>query len=136
MNFDNTVRRCFEQFTGLHPDETQWLQATLSTRLGGLGLRSLSKHSPAAYLSSRSSCFQLCRELDPQHTWEVDDASSSVCKAVEQVNRLAIHDSVIPDPVPLGLQQRVLSSLIDAGTLIHLTDPNLASFGTRAHMFQ
>ena len=52
--FDNAVRRCFEQFTGLHPDDSQWLQATLSTRLGGLGLHSLRKHSPAAYLSSRS----------------------------------------------------------------------------------
>ena len=110
LNFDNAVRQCFEQFTGLHPDDTQWLQATLSTSLGGLGLRSLSKHSPAAYLSSRSSCFQLCKELDPQHTWEVDDASSSVRKAVQQVNHLAIHDSVIPDPIPFGLQQRALSS--------------------------
>ena len=102
--------------------------------LGGLGLRSLSKHSPAAYLSSRSSCIQLCKELDPQHTWEVDDASSSVHNAVQQVNHLAIHDTVITDPVPFGLQQRVLSSMIDDGSLKQLTDPDLASLGSRAHM--
>ena len=95
LAFDNAVRCCFEQFTGLHPDDTQWLQATLSTKFGGLGLRSLSKHSPAAYLSSRSSCFQLCKELDPQHTWEADTASSSAYKAVQQINHLAIQDSLL-----------------------------------------
>ena len=134
MAYDNAVRQCFEQFTGLHPDDTQWLQATLSTKVGGLGLRNLSRHSSAAYLSSRSSCFQLCKELDPQHTWEVDTTTSSAFKAVQQVNHLAIHDSVVPEPVPPGLQQRVLSSFIDAGSLKHLTDPDNASLGSRAHM--
>ena len=61
--FDSAVRRCFEQFSGLHPDDTQWLQATLATKVGGLGLRSLSRHSPAAYLASRSYYFQLCQQL-------------------------------------------------------------------------
>ena len=60
LAFDHSVRRCFEQFTGLHPDDSQWLLATLATKVGGLGLRSLSRHSSAAYLASRSSCYQLC----------------------------------------------------------------------------
>ena len=68
--FDAGVRTCFEQFTSLHPDEEQWSQSTLSTDSGGLGLRSLTKHCHAAFLASRSSCFDLCRQLDPEHTYE------------------------------------------------------------------
>ena len=60
LAYDNAVRRCFEQLSGIHPDDAQWLQATLATKAGGLGLRSLLKHSPAAYLASRSSCYELC----------------------------------------------------------------------------
>ena len=140
LGFDKAVRRCFEHFTGLHPDDSQWLQASLSTRLGGLGLRSLSRHSPAAYLSSRSSCFQFCKELDPQHVWEANEVSSAVSKAVQEVNQLAIQDdavpalSLFPVPVSSALQQRTLSGLIDAGTLKQLTDPNLAPLSSRAHM--
>ena len=58
--FDTHVRNCFEQFTCLHPDDEQWAQATLPTDSGGLGLRSLVKHSRAAFLASRSRCFDLC----------------------------------------------------------------------------
>ena len=81
--FDNSVRRCFEKFSGLHPDDTQWLQATLATSVGGLGLRSLNTHSSAAYLASRSCCFPLCQQLDPQHHWEISDPSSSAYRAVQ-----------------------------------------------------
>ena len=68
--FDDMVRVCFEQFTCLHPENEHWIQATLSTDAGGLGLRSLAKHGHAAYLASRSSCFKLCKELDPEHVFE------------------------------------------------------------------
>ena len=121
--FDSAVRRCFEQFSGLHPDDTQWLQATLATKVGGLGLHSLSRHSPAAYLASRSCCFQLCQQLDPQHIWEVSDPSSSAHQAAHQVNHLAGLADAVPEPVPPDIKQRVLSSSVDAGTLIQLTDP-------------
>ena len=40
--FDKAVRVSFQQFTGLRPDETQWLQATFATKKGGLGLRNVS----------------------------------------------------------------------------------------------
>eukprot|EP00660_Eupelagonema_oceanica_P014586 gene14586-biopygen12246 len=39
-DFDAGVRRCFERLTGLFPSASQWRQATLSPRMGGLGLRS------------------------------------------------------------------------------------------------
>ena len=67
ITYDNAVRRCFQQLSGLHPDDTQWLQATLATKVGGLGLRSLSRHSSTAYLASRSCYLELYQQLDPQH---------------------------------------------------------------------
>ena len=132
--FDSAVRRCFEQFSGLHPDDTQWLQATLATKVGGLGLRSLSTHSPAAFLASRSCCFQLCQQLDPQHVWEVSDPSSAAHLAAQQVNLLAGLAAAVPNPVPPDIKQRVLSSSVDAGTLMKLTDPLQTNLGFRSHM--
>ena len=73
LAFDKDVRKCFDELSGLHPDEREWLQATLATRLGGLGLKSCLAHGSACYLSSRSCCHALCAELDPLHTWEVAD---------------------------------------------------------------
>ena len=93
-----------------------------------------------AYFSSRSSCFQFCKELDPQHVWEANNASSVVSKAVQEVNQLAIQDdailalSLFPVPVSSALQQRIISGLINAGALKQLTDPDLAPLGSRAHM--
>ena len=132
--FDNAVRRCFEQFSGLHPDDAQWMQATLATKMGGLGLRSLSRHSSAAYLASRSSCFQLCQQLDPHHVWEVSDPSSAAYKAVLQVNQYSCPDVAVPEPVPPDIKQRVLSSSVDAGALKKLTDPESSNLSFRSHM--
>ena len=95
----------------------------IGNKKGGLGLRSVSKHSPAAYLSSRSSCYQLCRQLDPDHIWEGDLPSSTVHKAAMAVNDLAGSVVVPPDRVPPDLKQRVLSTHIDDGTLTKLKDP-------------
>ena len=131
--FDNKVRKCFESFSGLNPDETQWLQATLATNMGGLGLCSLSRHSPGAYLASRSGCYQLCQQLDPQHVWEVYEESSSAYKAVRKVNQLAGSVVVPPDPVPPDLKQRVLSSHLDVGVFAELSDFK-RSIDFRAHI--
>ena len=73
--FDAQVRACFEQFTCLHPEGDHWTQATLPTSSGGLGLRSVAQHSNAAFLASRTSCYELCRELDPAHTLQSTDGS-------------------------------------------------------------
>ena len=133
-SFDKSVRRCFEQLSGLHPDDKQWLQATLATKVGGLGLRSLSRHSSAAYLASRSCCFRLCQQLDPQHVWEVSNPSSAAHRAALQVNLFAGSAAAVPEPVPPDIQQRMLSSSVDTGTLNQLTDPLLACLGFRSHM--
>ena len=113
--FDASVRACFEQFTGLHPDDAQWTQATLSTASGGLGLRSLGPHSNAAFLASRSSCFKLCQDFDPDHTFLSTDGSVA---APERVAAEAFNDSVNDDQRlvvgdPDARSQKALSRAVD-----------------------
>ena len=50
--FDKDVRQCFSECTALDTSDIDWMQAQLSLSMGGLGLRSLSCHSVAAYLAS------------------------------------------------------------------------------------
>ena len=102
--------------------------------MGRLGLCSLSKHSPAAYLSSRSCCVTLCQELDPQHTWEGQDPSSAVHHAAQGINEVSGSEIIGLNPVPKDLKQWVLSSEIDAGSLRQLTDPQSTNLSFRAHM--
>ncbi|KAL5481713.1 hypothetical protein EMCRGX_G021941 [Ephydatia muelleri] len=52
--FDKDVRQCFSECTALDISNIDWMQAQLSLSRGGLGLRSLSCHSVAAYLASLS----------------------------------------------------------------------------------
>eukprot|EP00731_Ephydatia_muelleri_P037436 Em0470g2a len=52
--FDQDVQKCFTSCTGVHPSIAAWKQAQLSLSRGGLGLRSLSHHAPAAFIASRA----------------------------------------------------------------------------------
>jgi len=133
-SFDAQVRACFEQFSCLHPDEDQWVQATLNNDSGGLGLRSLVKHSHAAYLASRSSCCKLCKELDPGHVFELPHGGSP---SPERVSLSAYNASVNSDAC-LGeagaepWSQKALSKAIDERTLAELSASACQS--RRAHL--
>ena len=64
--FDGDVRRCFSECTAMDTPNVAWQQAQLSLSRGGLGLRSLSEHSSAAYISSLSAsgvCSSSCKHL-------------------------------------------------------------------------
>eukprot|EP00731_Ephydatia_muelleri_P011247 Em0006g141a len=50
--FDQDVQKCFTSCTGVHSSIAAWKQAQLSLSRGGLGLRSLSHHAPAAFIAS------------------------------------------------------------------------------------
>ncbi|KAL5500669.1 hypothetical protein EMCRGX_G012263 [Ephydatia muelleri] len=54
-DFDLAVANCFTKCTGLDISVDAWKQAQLSPRRGGLGLRPLSLHTPATYISSLCS---------------------------------------------------------------------------------
>ena len=50
--FNEGVRHCFASCLAVDVPDTQWQQAQLCPKLGGLGLCSLSLHSRAAFISS------------------------------------------------------------------------------------
>jgi hypothetical protein len=50
--FDDAVMRCLEESTGIELSGQARLQAQLPLSEGGMGLRSLQRHAPAAYISS------------------------------------------------------------------------------------
>ena len=107
-DYDAKVSACFEQFTCLHPDEGSWLQATLSTEHGGLGLRSLSQHCHAAYLASRSSCHALCKDLDPAHTFQSGSGSEPTPErlAFDNYNSSVNDDSRLPRTLSVNCYKR------------------------------
>ena len=49
--FDDEVWQCFAECTAVDTPDFTWQQAQLSLSRGGLGLRRVSYHSPAAYLA-------------------------------------------------------------------------------------
>ena len=117
QEFDRAVRACFESFTCLHLDDQEWSLATLATKSSGLGLRSCLQHSHAAFLSSRASCHKLCRELDPDHVWEIDDPGSAVAQALRAFNdKVAVDDRLAPPPQDSTPRQRELSAALDRHT--------------------
>ena len=133
--FDAAVHECFENLSSLRVGDDHWDQATLGTREGGLGFRKLAKHSAAAFLSSRSACRELCSQLDPLHSWEIDDSDSALSGAlqdynsgVDQTNRLSA------ESFGGGLIQKDLSRAIDNSTLSRLSDPSRADAGRQAHL--
>ena len=50
--YDQDVRRCFSSCTAVDTSDAAWRQAILGLSKGGLGLRSLYQHAPAAYIAS------------------------------------------------------------------------------------
>ena len=134
-NFDDQVRACFEEFTCLHPDNSHWEQASLSTNNGGLGLRSLSQHSHAAFLASRTSCLELCQQLDPAHTLESPCGDASVPperSAFTAYNQVVNDDDQLQQLGSEKLSQKKLSGAVDKRSLAHLR--NSACRSRRAHL--
>ena len=83
--FDLAVRTAFVELTGLQPDEPQWEQACRGMFAGGLGLRSVSRHTAGAYLASRASTRILCSEVDPNFVWDVG-ADAGLSSAIDAFN--------------------------------------------------
>jgi hypothetical protein len=67
QSFDAKVRSCFEGFMNTQLGNEHWARAVHAVSNGGVGLRSMATHSPAAYLASRSACHKLCKDLDQHH---------------------------------------------------------------------
>jgi len=132
--FDEAVRACFEQFTCLSLDDGYWTLATLSTGKSGLGIRAIAEHCDAAFLASRTSCHELCRELDPQHTLHSAVFASPELASLNNINGRVDEDDKVPAGLPEKLRQQSLSAAIDKHVAKQLSMPGLASQARRAHL--
>lgn len=65
LNYDNTVRQLLEGILNIGLNDTQWCQAGLPIRHGGLGVRRLQDIGPCAYLASTHGCAGLVARMLP-----------------------------------------------------------------------
>ena len=123
-SFDAHVRTCFEQFSCLFPNDDQWTQASLGTEEGGLGLRSLARHSQAAFLASRTGCFDFCKSLDEAHTFESPAGAGPAPErvALDAYNGSVNDDDRLQPGDPASLSQKRLSKAIDKRTKASLEE--------------
>ena len=114
--FDQAVRDSLENCLSVSFSEEDWSLASLSSKVGGLGLRSSSKHCAAAFLASSISSEDLCRRLDPEFRPIFHSSSSPVSLASVDYNA-SVSDT---DQLAQGAQdvrQQQLSANIDKKTL-------------------
>ena len=57
-----------------------------SSKMGGLGLRNVELHSPAAFLSSQAAIHEFCTQLDPKHSWDPFDNNTDNYAALNDYN--------------------------------------------------
>ena len=87
--FDNDIRRVFSECTGVDTSDTAWKQAQLSLSRGGLGLRSLSHHSSAAYISS--ICSSGFGSKSVHHLSQAVEVFNNLVFPVEAINVESVH---------------------------------------------
>ena len=68
--FDEGVRDVLEQIIGGGLSDSQWAQATLGVKQGGLGVRTISEIADAAYIASRAETYENCKTMDDKHVWD------------------------------------------------------------------
>lgn len=124
--FDAAVRACLEAACTGPLTAEAWLQASLSTRAGGLGLRSVARHAAAGYAASLAATVELCLDIDPAYT-------SNLAQALAEVNlTLPIGDRV-PAPVPPTIRQQELSRALDRAVVAQLAEAAPGREAFRAH---
>ena len=104
--FDSAVRACLETACTGPLTAEAWLQATLSTSHGGLGLRAVATHAAAGYAASVFATTSLCQEIDPAY-------QSGFAAAIQLVNSQLPAADHFPVPAPPSLRQQVLSKALD-----------------------
>ena len=63
--FDSTLKQGLSSILNVDLNESQWLQATLPVRRGGLGIRSARMLAPSAFLASAASTRDLQQSILP-----------------------------------------------------------------------
>ena len=124
--FDSAVRACLETACTGPLTAEAWLQATLSTSHGELGLRAVATHAAAGYAASVFATTSLCQEIDPAY-------QSGFAAAIQLVNSQLPAADHFPVPAPPSLRQQVLSKALDRVVVTQLAAPAAGKEAYRAH---
>ena len=131
--FDLDIRSCFSRCTAVDTSDQAWQQAELGLSRGGLGLRSISCHSPAAYIASLSSSgFSTYSQQHLKHAVEAFNSlvptSDAVC--VEDVLTSPLHQKMLSTKVNNHLFNLLLGNSFpaDRARLLSVSSPHAASW--------
>ena len=90
--FDLDILSCFSRCTAVDTSDQAWQQAELRLSRGGLGLRSISRHPPAAYIASLSSSgFSTSSQQHLKHAIEAFNSLVPTSDAVFEVDVLTCY---------------------------------------------
>ena len=117
QDFDNAIRECIEMFLCCSFSDPEWSLANLSTKMGGLGLRSTEHHSSAAFLSSQAACRDLCIKLDPNYVSIPDDRQTDSYRALSDYNTKVSPEDMLQGNLDSCPRQQSLSQNIDKFTM-------------------
>ena len=131
--FDNDIRRVFSECTGVDTSDTAWKQAQLSLSRGGLGLRSLSHHSSAAYISS--ICSSGFGSKSVHHLSQAVEVFNNLVFPVEAIN---VESVLLSPPIQKTLSSKfddhlfnnliTISSLADKARLLSISSSHASAW--------
>ena len=131
--FDYDMRTAFTKCTALNTSNQAWQEAELSLGRGGLGMCSLSQHSPAAYIASLSSSD--AGPLSQEHLIHAVELFNSLVPSsevisIEKVLTSPIHQKVLSNKIDSHLFNVLLeqSSPADRARLLSVSSPHAASW--------
>ncbi|KAL5500379.1 hypothetical protein EMCRGX_G011931 [Ephydatia muelleri] len=133
--FDEDVRRSFSLCTAVDTTDVAWQQAQLSLSRGGLGMRSLSLHSPAAFIASL--CFSGYGSPSNHH---LSDAIQTFNESVSPSDAIqsdglvssTVHQNQLSSKIDIHQFNNILiiSSVADKARLLSVSSPHAASWLT------
>ena len=133
-NFDSAVRDCVEAFLCSSYTDSEWLLASLSTKMGGLGLRNTEVHSSAAFLASQMACHNFCVKLDPKYSWDPANVDSFYYDAMQEYNSIVETSNQLQLGTDSIIRQQVLSQSIDIRILNYLKEEKPNDINFQAHL--
>ena len=131
--FDEDVRRCFSSCTAVDTTDVAWQQAQLSLIRGGLGMRSLSCHSPAAFIASLySSGYGSISDHHLSHAVQTFNAFVSPSDAIQTDGLVSspVHQKQLTSKIDIYQFNSILiaSSVADKACLLSVSSPHAASW--------
>ena len=133
LDFESEMRSALSAVVGTQVEGRSWTQAQLSLRQGGLGLRCVAMHAPAAFVASVLSARDLCARIDPSFSLEdvgghlgLQGAWSLLRNRVSPEANVDIHEQ--------SPTQKYLSGLVDAQHLTTLKAATATDLSFQAHL--